>query len=119
MATPAITSHTLRHSRGVGRGSGPTLAPSCTERLDKQERSESPGGRAHREKGKVLFERPHGRFAGVHTADPLATATDGARFAAGALGVGLEPAGECDRYDRLRPGLVSKETGAEGIHGTP
>ena len=36
-----------------------------------------------------------------------------------ALSLSLEPAADCDRYDRLRPGLVSKETGAEAIHGTP
>ena len=36
-----------------------------------------------------------------------------------ALSLSLEPTADCDRYDRLRPGLVSKETGAEVIHGTP
>jgi hypothetical protein len=36
-----------------------------------------------------------------------------------ALRLSLEPAADCDRYDRLRPGLASKETGAEVIHGTP
>jgi transposase len=36
-----------------------------------------------------------------------------------ALSLSLEPTADCDRYDRLRPGLVSKETGAEAIHGTP
>ena len=36
-----------------------------------------------------------------------------------ALSLSLEPAADCDRYDRLRPGLASKETGAEVIHGTP
>jgi transposase len=36
-----------------------------------------------------------------------------------ALSLSLEPTADGDRYDRLRPGLVSKETGAEAIHGTP
>ena len=36
-----------------------------------------------------------------------------------ALSLSLEPAADCDRYDRLRPGLASEETGAEVIHGTP
>jgi transposase len=36
-----------------------------------------------------------------------------------ALRLSLEPAADCERYDRLRPGLASRETGAEVIHGTP
>jgi transposase len=36
-----------------------------------------------------------------------------------ALRLSLEPAADCGRYDRLRPGLASKETGTEVIHGTP
>jgi len=36
-----------------------------------------------------------------------------------ALTLSIEPAANCARYDRLRPGLASKETGAEVIHGTP
>jgi len=36
-----------------------------------------------------------------------------------ALSLSLEPEADCERYDRLRPGLASKETGAEVIHGTP
>jgi hypothetical protein len=36
-----------------------------------------------------------------------------------ALRLSLEPAADCDRYDRLRPGLASKEIAAEVSHGTP
>jgi transposase len=36
-----------------------------------------------------------------------------------ALRLSLEPTADCERYDRLRPGLASRETGAEVIHGTP
>ena len=36
-----------------------------------------------------------------------------------ALTLSIEPAPDCERYDRLRPGLASRETGAEVSHGTP
>jgi len=36
-----------------------------------------------------------------------------------ALNLRLEPAADCDRYDRLRPALTGKEIGTEVIHGTP
>ena len=36
-----------------------------------------------------------------------------------ALRLSLEPTADCDRYDRLRPGVAHKTTGAGGIHGTP
>ena len=36
-----------------------------------------------------------------------------------ALSLSLEPTADCDRYDRLRPGLAHKTTGAGVIHGTP